>query len=603
MNHYRFLLMTVFSIGLVQGAPAGITGTPSRTGVYDINLQHLNARYRNAVVRIEFTAVLNFAETKLNPRKSEQYIGSDAEGGHGTGFFINENEILTNAHVVEFARRGSIYIKSPATGNVKFKVEVEGIGGSSSIDCAVLRLPSDEQMRLKKQSGLKTIPFLNLGSSDSLKQSDPLAIFGFPTNSDELKVIQAEVTGRQYQHYGGSTFHYNYQFIEVGPGGVVQSGNSGGPALDRNGTVVGIPTLGDYQGNQGWLIPISIVKLFLKRIRENKIGSVPLDIPELGVTLARNAVGNLVLAGAPEDITLFELGVMVREVGLKSLAEKWGVARNDIIVGFSNQQKKYSCALDFEGFRVVTGAMARWPRKKGGISNLNAPKLHLVEMMFTSAIGDSVTLWILRRPSSGSASMPKGLFTISRTIDRNDDVKIPELGLYDKPDYEYWGDFVAQDFNSYNTSALNVPITEIAKGGVLVTYVEPNSIASQNGLHLNASGSSLSYRMRSRRFSRGAELWDIIEQVNGKPVADLAQFRTALRSSENRFDSLKRSSTYKPERKKLCPQRYVEFTVRTKSEKEETMSFPMTLPIDDALECSDRNGKQGSAVQGLEDRL
>ena len=591
MNHGIFLLMAFFTAVLVQSAPVGKTVIPSRPSAHDINLQHLNTRYRNAVVMIEFTSVINLAETKLNPRKSERYAGSDAEGGHGTGFFINENEILTNAHVVENARRGSIYIKSPATGNVKFKVEVEGIGSSSSIDCAVLRLPSDEQMRLKKQSGLKKIPFLFLGSSDSLKQSDPLAIFGFPTNSDELKVIQAEVTGRQYQHYGGSTFFYNYQFIEVGPGGVVQSGNSGGPALDHKGTVVGIPTLGSYQANQGWLIPISIVKLFLKRIRDNKIGTIPLDIPELGVTLARNSVGNLVLAGAPEDITLFELGVMVREVEAKSLAEKWGIVRGDIIVGFSNKQKKYSCALDFEGFRVVTGTMARWPQKNRGISNLNAPKLHLVEMMFTSTIGDIVTFWILRRPSSDSTSMPRGVFTITRTIDRNDDIKIPELGLYEKPDYEYWGDFVAQDFNSYNTSVLNVPVTEIARGGVLVTYVEPNSIASQNGLHLSMYGSRLSYRLRSRMLSSDLESWYIIERVNGKPVADCAQFRAALRSAENRFDSLKRSSAYKPERKILCPQRYVEFTVRTKSKKGETMSFAMTLPIDDALECSDRNRK------------
>jgi S1-C subfamily serine protease len=591
MNHVKFCIMAVIIAGLAQSAPVRKTVTPFQSGAHEINLQHLNTQYRNAVVMIEFTAVMNFAETKLNPGKSEQYAGSDAEGGHGTGFFINENEILTNAHVVENARRGSIYIKSPATGNVKFKVEVEGIGSSSSIDLAVLRLPSDEQMRLKKQSGLKNIPCLLLGSSDSLKQSDPLAIFGFPTNSDELKVIQAEVTGRQYQHYGGSHFYYKYQFIEVGPGGVVQSGNSGGPALDRSGNVVGIPTLGDYQANQGWLIPVSIVRLFLVRIRDNQIGKIPLDIPELGLTLAKNSAGNLVLAGASEDITLFELGVMVREVETRSLAEKWGIARGDIIVGFANKQKKLSCALDFEGFRVVTGTMARWPQQKESISNLNAPKLHLVEMMFTSHIGDSVTFWILRRASSDSASVSHGFFTITRAIDRNDDVKIPELGLYEKPDYEYWGDLVAQDFNSYNTAVSGVPVTEITKGGVLVTYVEPNSIASQNGLHLSVSGLGLSYRLRSRFFSRGIESWYIIERVNGTSVADLAQFRVALRSAENRFDSLKRSSAYKPERRILCPERYVEFTVRTKSQKGETMSFAMTLPIDDALECSNRNPK------------
>ena len=194
----------------------------------DIDLQRLNKQYRNAVVMIEFTYISNVAETKLNPKKSERYRGSDNKGSHGTGFFINENEILTNAHVVEDARRGSIRIKTPATGNLKFKVEVVGLGNSSTIDLAVLRFPKDEQMRFKKRSDLKKIPSLKLGDSNKLKQSDHLAIFGYPTNSDELKVIEAEVTGRQYQHYGPYKFFINHQFIEVGPGGVVQSGDLSG---------------------------------------------------------------------------------------------------------------------------------------------------------------------------------------------------------------------------------------------------------------------------------------------------------------------------------------------------------------------------------------
>jgi S1-C subfamily serine protease len=586
MNRTRCLPLILCMMALSYGASPLKDGESSRSRAHEIDLKRLNERYRNAVVKIEFTAIMNFNETKLNPGKSERYAGSDAEGGHGTGFFINEDEILTNAHVVEKARRGSIYIKSPATGNVKFKVEVVGIGGSSTIDLAVLRLPSDEQMRLKKQSGLKSIPFLSLGNSDSLKQSDQLAIFGFPTNSDELKVIQAEVTGRQYQHYAGETFFYNYQFIEVGPGGVVQSGNSGGPALGNDGKVVGIPTLGDYLANQGWLIPVSIIRLFLDRIRHNQAGKIPLDIPELGIALSKNSAGNLVLAGAPEDVTLFELGVMVKEVDTLSIAEKWGITRGDIIIGFANKRKNISCALDFEGFMVITGLMARWPQNNTRCSNLNAPKLHLFEMIFTSTIGDTVTFWILRRPRADAPSSTSGLFTLTKTLGRNDEAEVPELGLYEKPDYEYWGDLVVQDFNRYNSTATGVPATEIVHSGVLVTYVEPNSIASQNGLRFSGNSIGISSSYRSKMMFGGRESWYIIEKVNGKAVADLSQYRSALRKAEDRFDSLKSSSAYKPERKILYPERYAEFTVRTKSRKHETISFTMTLPIDDAVECS-----------------
>jgi len=269
----------------------------------NIDLQSLNKKYRNAVVLIEFTPIRNLSETILNPTKSENYSGLDTKGSHGTGFFINEDEILTNAHVVEAARKGSIHIKSPATGNVKFKVTVVGIGGSGSIDLAVLHFPKDEQMRLRKLSGLSSIPALKFGDSDELDQSDPLAIFGYPTISDELKVIQAEVTGRQYQKYPGYGFLTKHQYIEVGPGGVVQEGNSGGPALDKKGLVVGMPTLGDWRGNQGWLIPINLVRAFLGRIRENQQGKISLDIPELGLVLTKNTDGTSVWAGAKSSRT------------------------------------------------------------------------------------------------------------------------------------------------------------------------------------------------------------------------------------------------------------------------------------------------------------
>ena len=161
-------------------------GTPAASA--SIDLPALKKQYQNALVKIEFTAIGNKEETKMNPTKSERYYAGE-EPPHGTGFFISESEIVTNAHVVEEARNGSIRIKSPATGNVEFKVDVTGVGGSETIDLAVLRLPEDELLRFKKRSGLETIPTLQFGDSDTVKQADALAVFGYPQSSDELKLI------------------------------------------------------------------------------------------------------------------------------------------------------------------------------------------------------------------------------------------------------------------------------------------------------------------------------------------------------------------------------------------------------------------------------
>src|SRR5438045_2665754 len=86
----------------------------------DLDVSSLREKYQNAVVKIEFTDISNQEETKLNPTKSESYYSGN-EPPHGSGFFISEREIVSNAHVVEQARRGSIRVKTPSTGNVEFK--------------------------------------------------------------------------------------------------------------------------------------------------------------------------------------------------------------------------------------------------------------------------------------------------------------------------------------------------------------------------------------------------------------------------------------------------------------------------------------------------
>jgi len=435
----------------------------------EIDLASLKIEYQNALVKIEFTGITNKEETKMNPTKSELYYSGN-EPPHGTGFFISESDILTNAHVIEDARSGSIRIKSPATGNVEFKAEIIGIGNSETIDVALLRLPEDEILRFKKRSGLDKIPFITFGDSEKVKQADALAIFGYPQASDELKIIQAKVTGHQYLKLKFGRFICGHQFIEVGPGGVVQPGNSGGPALDKDGKLVGIPSRASgWAFEQGWLIPSNIVQHFLEKIKTDEAGKKSLELPQLGITLTENFQGTAVWTGAPEDCVIFELGVVVREVTPGSLADEWGIKEKDIIVGFANKQKNISCALDFEGYRVVTGKMKHWPPEEqgkekkdesGGSEEPEISKLHLSEMIMTSDPGDDVTLWYIRKGENG-------IKKIEQKMKYKMPVSLGHLGTFEKPEFELWGDFVAQDFNDYNARLFEVPLKEILNGGVL----------------------------------------------------------------------------------------------------------------------------------------
>ncbi len=551
----------------------------------EIDLVALKKKYQNALVKIEFTLIGNVEETKMNPTKSERYY-SGSEPPHGTGFFISENEILTNAHVIEEARSGSIKIKSPATGGVEFKVDIVGIGSAETIDLAVLRLPEDEMLRFKKRSGLSKISYFEFGDSEEVKQADPVAIFGYPQSSDELKIIQAKVTGRQYLQTQKGRFVCGHQFIEVGPGGVVQPGNSGGPALNRDGKVIGVPSRGaGYAFEQGWIIPSDVVKHFLPRIKNNEAGKKPMELPKLGIALTENFTGTAVWTDAPEDCILFELGVVVREVTPDSLADTWGIKNKDIIIGFANKQKNISCALDFEGYRVITGKMKKWPvsdssqdnakNKEDDDSDSDLTKLHISEMVLTSNVGDEITLWYIRK---GEKEIQK----IEKKMEYKQPVPLPHLGTFEKPDFELWGDFVAQDFNDYNATLFEIPNQEILKGGVVVTFVEPNSLASRRGMepnHRSTYGFSFSYNYEP------ATIWVIIDSVNEQKVKNLKELKIALRKCEGEFDQRKNSKDYDPAKKILMKERYVQIGFRTNTFEGNVLELNPAFPIDDALEC------------------
>lgn len=555
---------------------AGPAGMSSASGG-ELNLAALRNQYQNALVKIEFTAIGNIVETKFNPTKSESYYAGQ-EPPHGSGFFISQSDILTNAHVVEEARHGSIRVKSPATGNVEFKADVLGIAWSESIDIAVLRLPEDEVARFKRRASLDEIPTLKLGDSSKVKQADALAVFGYPQSSDELKIIQCKVTGRQYLKMDFDEFVCGHQFIEVGPAGVVQPGNSGGPALNAAGEVVGIPARGSgWAYEQGWLIPSAVVQHFLKQIYESDEGKKPIRIPQLGVSLTENFPGTAVWAGVPEEMVIFEVGVVVRDVIPNSLASQWGIKPNDVILGIANKQKGFSVALDFEGYRVTTGKMATWPPREDAPaveSGDESDKVHLKELVMMSSPEDDVTIWYVRPGEEGVQKLEQKMVY-------KPPVKLPHLGVFEKPPFELWGDFVAQDFDDYNASLFSVPAQEILKGGALVTFTEPNSLASRRGMDLTwRSPFGFSISMRSRQPTQ----WVIIESVNGEPVKNLSDLRQALRKAERAFEAATKRPGYDPKRKALMRERYAQIGFRTNRMDGTVLQLTPAFPIDEALE-------------------
>jgi len=163
-------------------------------------------------------------------KKSIVLISYQHEAGHGTGFIVPGKTgvctVLTARHVVEWR---SLNLQT----NDQKLYKTDSIQASPNLDLALVTF---------KPAG-KNCPYpsLNLGDSDSVKQTDQIYISGFPDRVGSRKLVQQFVRGSVSgldvldQGYGIS-----YDASTFG-------GMSGGPVLDTSGKVVAVHGKTDAQ--------------------------------------------------------------------------------------------------------------------------------------------------------------------------------------------------------------------------------------------------------------------------------------------------------------------------------------------------------------------
>ncbi len=227
--------------------------------------------------------------------------GPGAGGGAGTGFVIsNDGVIVTNNHVVEFARA----IAARFSDGTELDATVLGTDPGS--DLAVLQVEA---------VGLPTI---ELGDSDAVQVGDDVIAIGNALALEGgLSVTRGIVSGLNRTV---PTSRNSALAGVIQTDAAINPGNSGGPLVDSRGRVIGINTaIADPSSaqNVGFAIPISQAEPIIDALRS---GNRP---AYLGVTIDTEARGE---------------GAVVREVAPDTPASRGGMRSGDVIVSIGGRE-------------------------------------------------------------------------------------------------------------------------------------------------------------------------------------------------------------------------------------------------------------------------
>jgi len=232
-----------------------------------------------------YKSVLRIEVATQTPDYRTPWNAGHFAGAIGTGFIIGKNQILTNAHVVSNARRVLINIYGSPK---KYPAKVDFI--AHDCDLALLSV--------ENFADFAAFPAFSLGEIPALESQ--VRVIGYPIGGERLSVTRGVVSRIDFQPYAHSRAD-SHLIVQIDA--AINPGNSGGPCI-QDGKVVGVAFQGLRQAdNTGYIIPMPVVKRFLKDIEDGKydhyvelgISNFPLFNPAMRKALGRPDDGQGVL--------------------------------------------------------------------------------------------------------------------------------------------------------------------------------------------------------------------------------------------------------------------------------------------------------------------
>jgi serine protease Do len=285
-----------------------------------VSFADLVAQVRNEVVNISSTTVIKRGPipSPFGPHKQfRDFFGDDfferffgqipkerRQRSLGSGVVIDPKKgyILTNNHVVANAEEINVRLND----GKEYKAEVVG------------RDPKTDLALIKTKNPLNVKIGAPLGDSDAVKVGEWVMAIGNPFGLE--RTVTVGILSAKGRVIGAGPYD---DFLQTDA--AINPGNSGGPLFNMKGEVIGINTAIVATGQGiGFAIPINLAKELLPQLETGKVirGWLGVSIQEVTEDIAKS----------------FKLekaeGALVAEVMEDSPAEKGGLERGDIVIGF-----------------------------------------------------------------------------------------------------------------------------------------------------------------------------------------------------------------------------------------------------------------------------
>ncbi|KQC10412.1 MAG: hypothetical protein APR54_12045, partial [Candidatus Cloacimonas sp. SDB] len=174
----------------------------------------------------------------------------------GSGCIIENNLILTNAHVVS----NQTFLQVRKYGDTE-RYRAEVIAVSHLTDLALLTVKDD---------GFFTgEPALSLGELPETQQE--VLVYGFPMGGDMLSITKGVISRIEHQPY----VHSSSVFLAGQIDAAINPGNSGGPVL-VNDKIVGVVMSGiPTAQNIGYMVPVPVIRHFFEDLEDGEYDGYP----------------------------------------------------------------------------------------------------------------------------------------------------------------------------------------------------------------------------------------------------------------------------------------------------------------------------------------